>query len=461
MQSWIRRNPRATVAAMLFSVVLSAIVALALKLRSPAEARALSPRIEGPPSARWLALLPEGERKRQFIVDCTGCHQLDDRHAMPGGVPRSAAAWEEAIERMVKRSGPTTRFPVISSSLDAAPTAKWLAEHLSTWPKVVPTPDSIPAEVREYHMPMTGDLPHDLAVQRDGKVVITGMVSNKMYVLDPASGEMKAVDIPGVFANPRAIDIDSTGNWWVVLGIPKKVARYTPDKREWDLFDVDMYAHSVALSNQGQVWVNGHFTKEPPLLAAVDPRSGSIRRVALPDHPELSGRPGGPIPYEIRAAPDGRIWTSELQGNRIVMHDPRSGESEAYGMPVSHSGPRRFDIDPHGDLWIPAYGANELVRFSPASRTFRRWPLPVEDAAPYVVRMDTARKRLWIGTGAADAVLLFEPGSEEFRVIPLPARGALVRHLAVDPRSGDLWVAYGATPGIAARVARVRMLPAR
>jgi hypothetical protein len=32
----------------------------------------------------------------------------------------------------------------------------------------------------------------------------------------------------------------------------------------------------------------------------------------------------------------------------------------------------------------------------------------------------------------------------------------MVRHLAFDARNGDVWLAYGASPGIAARVARVR-----
>jgi hypothetical protein len=42
--------------------------------------------------------------------------------------------------------------------------------------------------------------------------------------------------------------------------------------------------------------------------------------------------------------------------------------------------------------------------------------------------------------------------------VPLPSRGALVRHAAIDPRMRDVGVACGGSPGIAARVARVRWL---
>jgi len=45
----------------------------------------------GDPPARssgWLARLPDGETKRKFLLDCTGCHQFDERIARPGGTPR-------------------------------------------------------------------------------------------------------------------------------------------------------------------------------------------------------------------------------------------------------------------------------------------------------------------------------------------------------------------------------------
>ena len=96
-----------------------------------------------------------------------------------------------------------------------------------------------------------------------------------------------------------------------------------------------------------------------------------------------------------------------------------------------------------------------FVRLDPATRKFVTHPLPVPDAVPYVVRVDTARGRIWVGTSAADAVFSFEPEAGRWATYPLPSRGALVRHMAVDERSGDVWLAYGASPGIPARVARL------
>ncbi|HEX5963586.1 MAG TPA: hypothetical protein VFY42_07655, partial [Gemmatimonadales bacterium] len=39
-------------------------------------------------SAGWLSRLPDGETKRKFILDCTGCHQFDEKIARVNGRPR-------------------------------------------------------------------------------------------------------------------------------------------------------------------------------------------------------------------------------------------------------------------------------------------------------------------------------------------------------------------------------------
>lgn len=394
-------------------------------------------------SAAWLDLLPEGERKRQFILDCTGCHQFDERIATVDGRSRSAAEWSSAIRMMLGFAGPTSGFPVISGHQDAGRTAAWLVEALGERRPAAATRPSASGRVEEVPFPVAEDLPHDLAIAPGGEVVVTGMFSHAMHVYDPSNRAWSRTEIPVPAANPRAVEIDAAGHWWVVLGNPRMVARY--DGLAWQAHPVGVYAHSVALDGAGGAWVNGHFTRAPELLVHVG--AAGTDSVVLPPHPELAGVPGGPMPYELRTGPDGRIWMSELQGNRIVVHDPRSGGSKAWTMPTTASGPRRLDVGRDGIVWIPAYAAGLLVRFDPRTERFTEIPLPVADALPYVVREDPRTGHLWIGTAAADALLRYDPSGGTFDVIPLPSAGALVRHLAVDGATGAVWMAYGESPG--------------
>jgi virginiamycin B lyase len=407
-------------------------------------------------SSAWLARLPDGEVKRKFILDCTGCHQFDEKIARPQGTPRTESQWAEAVTRMLGYAGAATSFPVIAADRDAKATAAWLAKSLAAGEVTdLAVSASSKADIREYMMPVPQDLPHDLVVEPGGDVVITGMFTHRLYRLKPESGAVSEIPIPVVEnANPRAIDRDSSGRTWVVLGQPRKLAAVVADT-QWRSWDAGMYPHSLAIAPDGKVWFNGHFTREPELIGFVDPAADKVTTYPVPPHPSLAKGPGGPIPYEIRAAPDGRIWLSELQGNRLVVLTPKTGKFRTFALPTTHSGPRRFDVDADGILWIPAYSANLLVRLDPATGKFTEIPLPMKDALPYVARVDPRGGAIWVGTAAADVLLRYQPASGRFETFPLPSRGALVRHMAVDPRTGAVWLAYGASPGIPARIARV------
>ena len=424
---------------------------------SPGTAPAAARLATDPPAAAVLAMLPDGPEKRGFLLDCTGCHQMDMGRAFPAGRARTREEWRVIVARMLAFAGWQGPFPIMSAARDAERTADFLARHLAAAPAHGEAyVGVVDADVREYAYPHAMDLPHDLAVDADASVVVTGMFTHRMFVLDPASGVFEEVAIPVPQANPRALEIDEAGDWWVLLGGPGMVARYRPSTDEWRTWPVGMYGHDVRPDGRGGAWFNGHFSKAPEQIGRVDTATGAVRTVDVPGPtPDADG--GGPIPYGMRIAPDGMVWMTELHGNRLVGHDPATGAFRFHALPTEASGPRRLDVDRAGVLWVPAYAAGSLVRFDPTTSEFREYPLPYRDALPYVVRIDHERNRIWIGTGAADALFLFDPSTETFGTVPLPTRGALVRHIDVDERTGEVWAAYGASPGIPPKIARIRL----
>jgi virginiamycin B lyase len=402
-----------------------------------------------------LALLPDGAMKRQFIIDCTGCHTFHTGIAYPNGKKRSEAEWRAAIGRMLSFAGPDSRFPVISAHVSADSTARWLAASL---PETLPAARArtVSQNVTEFMFPAPNDLPHDVAVLHDGRILITGMFTHRMYLLDPATSKFETVDIPVENANPRAVEIGRDGSWWVVLGNPQSVAIYNPLTRQWRTHAVGMYPHSIALDSAGSAWYNGHFSVNPELIGKLD-ASGTTRTFNVPAHPVMANRPAGPIPYELRTAPDGSIWGSELQGSRVFRFDPRSEQFRTWMLPTEYSGPRRLDIGADGRVWIPQYGAGNIALLDPRTDKITEMALPLKNTAPYIARVDHTRNAVWIATGAGDVLFRYDPRSRTFTTHELPATGALVRHMDIDERNGEVWLAYGASPGIPARIARVRM----
>jgi virginiamycin B lyase len=432
-------------------ILSSAVLAAATWARLPRAA----PQTD-PGSAAVLAQLPDGEFKRRFVLDCTGCHQMDTRVAYPGGQPRTAEQWEEAIKRMVGFAGAGTPFPIISAERDPAETARWLAANLRT-PPTAPTAAGAPevtGTVRAYPLPEPRDLPHDVALDRNGRVLITGMMTGRMYLLDPESGAFETVPIPVERANPRALDVAPDGTWWVLLGGPQKIAQRDPRTGEWRAHDIGMYPHSVQRDARGRIWFNGHFTKDPELIGYLDEATGRVQTYPVPNTEALRAG-NGPIPYDLRIATDGTVWGTELHGNRLIRFDPQAGRFQSWDLPTAHSGPRRMDVAADGGVWIAQYAAGKIAHFDPRTERFTEHALPDPNALPYVVRVDDTRGRVWVGTGAGDRIYRLDVRTGRWTAHPLPAPGALIRHMALDPRNGDLWAAYGASPGVPALIVRV------
>jgi virginiamycin B lyase len=403
----------------------------------------------------WLSRLPDGEVKRRFILDCAGCHPLDDTVMTVAGRPRTREEWARAVELMLSFAGAHTGFPIMAPSREASSTADWLTRHLGEIPPPGTLPEADAWTVEEFPLPRATDLPHDVAVTADGRVVVTGMMSDILYVFEPDSRSFEEIAIPVAGANPRAVEIGPDGAWWVVLGGPSALARRDPGSGEWRTWEVGVYPHEAALDSAGRVWFNGHFTKEPELLGFVDPIGDSPpTTVEVPVPPLPDG--GSNIPYGLRVGPDGTVWMTELAGGRLIGFDPGSGEFRVHPLPEPFSGPRRLDVSANGTVWLPEFAANKLAAFDPATSRFREYAIPIPDALPYVARIDPRTGAVWVSLAGAGAVVRFDPESEAFDVVPLPTRDGIVRHLAVDPATGDVWGAYGSFPARSQKIFRLR-----
>lgn len=416
-----------------------------------------------PPSSPWLALLPDGDEKRRFLLDCTGCHQMGQSFVTKNGQPRSREEWAEAVRLMLSFAGPESSFPIIAPGREPEATAEWLSRYWGGPEASVAARQDAPqaggpalsARITTYDLPRAGDLPHDLMLDGEGHVLITGMFTGLMYRLNPETGEFAEVPIPVPDANPRALEVAPDGTWWVLLGGPMKIARHNPASGEWRDYAIGTYPHSIARAGDGRLWYNAHFGRDPAWIASLEPTSGKITRYDIP--PALSAPAGSPIPYEIRVGPDGSIWGSELAGNRVFRFSPETKKFTAYEMPTPHSGPRRLDVAPDGTVWIPEYAAGKLARLDPSTGRITEYAVPTRDALPYVARVDPRRGVVWITLAGADAIARFDPRTGSFVEIPLPVSPALIRHIDVEPGTGAIWAATSQAPPVRPTIMRIEL----
>lgn len=414
------------------------------------------------PSSQWLTLLPEGERKREFTVNCGTCHELSYDRVMIDDRPRTEEEWLAAIAMMRAMDA----YEVIPPDFDDAAYAAWLAESFtadriaSLAPEPPASADALATvEITEYELPESDSLPHDLVIGPAGRIWITAFFYDELWALDPASGAVERFSVddrPAVNAQPRALEFDGEGTLWVVNGGTEAVLRFDPVTGSYEEIPVGMYAHSLDIDPAGDIWVNDYFAPEER-IARVAASDSTVTTLPVPPAQRPASE-GLPLPYGLQVDSVGRLYSTQLAANTLVRHDSRSGEGTLFQMPAPNSGPRRPGLDRHDGLWIPEFNTGYLAWFDPAAERFERIRLGPSSLGLYDVEVNQANDDVWATGSLASTLIRYRPGNGSILSVPLPTEPAYTRHLAVDEATGDVWTAYSSLPAATPRVARLRFL---
>ena len=204
--------------------------------------------------AHWMGLLPDGDMKRAFMINCISCHEISHDRVTKDGAARDAAQWAEAIALM--RS--TEVYGLTPPDFDDAAYATWLAESLSTARVATITPpapvsaDVARARYTEYPVPAAFSLPHDLVVGPDRRIWVTGFFNDVAWAYQADSGAVQTYHVnavPDVLAQVRALEFDGNGDLWILIGGTSSIVKLDIASGDYQTFDADMYAHSLDLDS--------------------------------------------------------------------------------------------------------------------------------------------------------------------------------------------------------------------
>ncbi|MCK9284023.1 MAG: carboxypeptidase regulatory-like domain-containing protein [Rhodocyclaceae bacterium] len=410
-------------------------------------------------SSEFLALLPDGEDKRRFILNCTSCHEIAHSRIWKDGKVRDTAKWVEAIKMMKA----IDVYAILAPEVEPERFGAYLARHLTPErlaalrPKPrIEAATAARATITEYPIPVASELPHDVGIGPDGRLWITAFWTNAMWAMDPKTGATERYSVSKddkQLAQVRALAFDKKGMLWIVLGGSKSVVRLDPKTKTYRTYPVGMYAHDVVLDSKGNVWLNDYFSK-PERVGMLNPASGKVTTYPLPSA-NLPDAAGKPLPYGLQIDAKDRLWATQLAGNTLVRFDTRTLTSKLYTLPETISGPRRLAIGLDGALWIPEFDTGYLTRFDPDKETFARFNLGDSSLGAYAAAVDPRNGAVWI-TGSLDSSLLrFDVNTQAVERYPLPTEPAYMRHMVVDPNSGALWSAYSSLPTAVPKIVRL------
>ena len=468
------------------------------------------------PASRWFSLVLdelESESDRELLVrQCTYCHQQGSEATRRYREPEE---WVKVLSLMARMGGTLT--PDLSARLPELFNRVYDAEHAiplltsgMNEAAFAPPPSAQVrrAKMEEWELGSRNSMQHDLVVHPSGVVYSVDMMQDKLYRLDPETGERSAFVVPhgdlppgGIFGGPNdpsppnanahvgphSLQVAPDGAVWTTLAWGNQIARFDPvvaatsEVDAWKIHELEegYYPHTLRFDDRGRIWYTVAGSNH---VGVLDPATGEHQWIRLPtrtwggalamrmmpifiwftqrveiDMGAAASSEGAaaPVPYGIDVAPDGGIWFSQLNEHRIGRIDPDTFQLEMIDTPFA--APRRLRFDASGTLWIPGFSSGVVASFTTATREFREFPLPtMEDGkavdAPYALNVDRERGGVWICGTNSDTLIRLDPEHVDaavpgsgFTVYPLPTRVTYTREIDFDTQ-GRIWTSNSNLP---------------
>ena len=190
------------------------------------------------------------------------------------------------------------------------------------------------------------------------------------------------------------------------------------------------------------LWAAGTGLKagETPAL----PRTGAVAgelKVSIRewDVPTEKARPHDPA-----VSPDGALWVTEQEANKLGRLDPATGEFKEFPLKTPHSGPHGLVADREGNIWYTGNYAALIGKLDPRTGAVTEFPMPDPAAKdPHSLAFDT-QGILWFTLQGANMVGRLDPRTGKVELKPVPTANSHPYGIAVNHHGVPIFCEFGA-----------------
>ena len=204
--------------------------------------------------------------------------------------------------------------------------------------------DPAAGRYREFRIPGAVSAPVGIAVDSHGFVWFTEMSGDRIGRFDPRTLRFTSYRIPTPDATPYWLAVDPGGRIWFTEFRSGKVGVLDPHTgriREYPVPGAHPDIPGIAIARDGSVW----FTTTQGALFRLEPATGRLRRVLLPTSGE----------YGVTVAPDGTVWVGCQGGRTLYAVNPASGSVRSVRLPEG-SAPWWPTVGRDGRVWVALAG---------------------------------------------------------------------------------------------------------
>ncbi len=409
-----------------------------------------------------------------FKMMCAYCHQVG---TVGFRSPEEPVDWEVMLTRMDGFQGlyKHTQDVLVDKIVNVY--GRDAEENWTEFaPPEPPTGAALRGEVREWLMgDQAGAVIHDLELGDDGLIYTVDMAQDVIETLDPATGERAVYTVPGGkdYLSPstpttgiHSIEKAENGNMWVTLAYSGQMGEFDVETKEWRLGSGRAaprprggYPHTLRFAPNGILWWTDAGSPNGVGVMSLDPSTWDGKRwqvteYKLPTKDQVRGggargESRGVTPYGIDVAPNGHVFYTKLNGQRVGRIRPELAEDDPERIvewkPPVH-GPRRLHVAPDGIVWVPGWASGDIASFNEETEEWKVYDLPHgPNSLPYALNINPVTGEVWIcGTGT-DSMLRFDPKTETFVEYRMPMMVTYTREIEFD-EAGNAWTTNSNAP---------------
>ena len=453
------------------------------------------------PANHWYGLVLEkidnDQEREQLVRQCTYCHQQGNAATR---VQRPVEEWHKVLSLMARMGAGldgelNAKIPELFNSAYHPDNAIPKLTKGFGQPGFAPPPSATvrQAVIDEYELGGRSSVQHDMIVGHEGIVYSVDMTTDHLFRLDPSKtdGERESYPIPSgnlplggvdpsgalpantsMRVGPHSLQVGVDGDIWITLAVGNKLARFDTVEKSFIIEELPsgIYPHTLRIDEKNRIWYTIAVTNH---VGMFDPETGQHEVIRIPARSfgesvilriipimlwarqtfdlEFGGGSGEggtklPVPYGIDIAPDGGIWFSQLNADRIGHIDPDTFEITMIDTPFS--APRRLRFDSKGNLWIPGFSSNLISKFNIETHEFENVELPIEplgSETPYALSIDPKTDDVWICGTNSDSLIRYQQASGEFTVYPMPTQVTYTRDIDFS-EDGGVWTSNSNAP---------------
>ncbi len=88
-------------------------------------------------------------------------------------------------------------------------------------------------------------------------------------------------------------------------------------------------------------------------------------------------------PWQITAGPDGNLWFTEENADKVGMINPASHATADFPLPTAAAQPEGITTGPDGNIWFTEQAGNDIGMINPTTHAISEFPVPTAGSQPY------------------------------------------------------------------------------